>query len=71
VEKVLGGKLRVEEGARRAGDAVQLVADPSRIRDRLGWRPRIGDLAVLCATAYKWEAVLRTPQAGKNVLRTG
>ena len=55
VEKVSGVKLRIEDGARRAGDAAELVAETSRIRRVLGWAPRHEELEVICSTAYRWE----------------
>ena len=60
VEKVSGVKLRIEDGARRAGDAAELVAEPSRIRMVLSWAPRHDELEVICSTAYQWEARTRT-----------
>jgi UDP-glucose 4-epimerase len=63
VEKVSGVKLRIEEGARRAGDAAELVADSAKIRKALGWRPRDDDLEVICASAYRWEAQLPETRA--------
>jgi UDP-glucose 4-epimerase len=60
MEKVSGVKLRIEDGARRAGDAADLVADPSRIRRVLRWTPRHDELEVICSTAYQWEARTRT-----------
>ena len=60
VEKVSGVKLRIEDGARRAGDAAELVAETSRIRRVLSWAPRHDELEVICSTAYHWEAGSRT-----------
>jgi len=59
VEKVSGMKLRIEDGARRTGDAAELVAEASRIRRVLGWVPRHEELEVICSTAYQWEARIR------------
>jgi len=59
VEKVSGKKLRVEDGARRAGDPAELVAEASRVKQMLSWKPNHDDLDVICATAYKWEAKLQ------------
>ena len=67
VEKVSGMKLRIEEGARRAGDAAELFADSAKIRRALGWRPQDDDLGVICASAYRWEARLRRmPEQGSR-----
>lgn len=59
VEKVSGVKLRIEEGARRAGDPAELVAEAAKIKQVLGWKPKHDDLDVICATAYKWEVKLK------------
>ena len=55
MEKVSGAKLRIEDGARRAGDAAVLVAESSRIRNVLGWGPQHDNLQVICSTAFEWE----------------
>jgi UDP-arabinose 4-epimerase len=39
---------------RRAGDPALLVADASRARDVLGWRPRHDDLDEIIRTAWAW-----------------
>lgn len=39
---------------RRAGDPAALVADSSRIRAELGWRPDYTDLDRIVATAHRW-----------------
>lgn len=59
VQKASGVKLPVEYGPRRAGDPPELVADSSKIRSVLGWKPKHDDLDLICATAYKWEARLQ------------
>jgi len=63
VEKVSGVILRMEEGARRAGDAAELVAHSAKIRTELGWRPESDDLEAICASASRWEAAFRRADA--------
>lgn len=46
--------LPVRIGPRRAGDPPCLVADATRARERLGWRPRFADLATQIAHAWAW-----------------
>ena len=65
VKRVSGRDFMVRLEGRRAGDSVAVVAAASRIRNRLGWRPRHDDLDVIVATALKWEAVL----AGRDLTR--
>lgn len=60
VERVSGVTLAVEDGPRRPGDAATLVAESSKIRKVLGWRPRHDDLDVICATALAWETKLQS-----------
>jgi UDP-glucose 4-epimerase len=59
VEKVSGVKLRAEDGPRRAGDPVELVAEAAKIEKGLGWRPSSPTLDGICASAYRWEERLR------------
>ncbi len=56
VEQVSGRSVARREGPRRAGDPPQLVADPQRARDRLGWQPCHSDLNTIARTAYEWHA---------------
>jgi UDP-glucose 4-epimerase len=63
VEQVSGVRLRIEEGARRAGDPAELVADSAKVRGALGWRPRNDDLEAICASAWRWEKRFRERRA--------
>ena len=58
VEQVSGKRLTVHEQARRAGDPPALVAVADRIRETLGWTPRLDDLETIVRTAYDWERKL-------------
>jgi UDP-glucose 4-epimerase len=71
MEKVSGTKLRIEDGARRAGDAAVLVAESSRIRKVLGWQPRHGELETICASAYRWETKLRGDSPDRRTRLSG
>jgi UDP-glucose 4-epimerase len=53
-ESVTGRSIRHEPGPRRAGDPAVLVAGSDRIRRELGWKPRIGALRDIIATAWAW-----------------
>lgn len=59
VQKAAGVKLAVEDGPRRPGDPPELVAESSRIRNVLGWKPKHDDLQLICSTAYQWERNFR------------
>ena len=52
---VTGIHFRVEETERREGDPPALVADSSKIREELGWRPQYDDLGYIIKTAWEWE----------------
>lgn len=55
VEQVSGAPLEVTYADRRPGDPVQLIANATQIRERLGWKPRHNDLETIVRTAIDWE----------------
>jgi len=59
VKKVSGVDFPVEVAPRRAGDPPALVAAAERIRETLGWRPRLDDLEEIVASALAWEEHLK------------
>ena len=56
--KVTGIDFPVDETGRREGDPPSLVADSTRAKRELGWRPRYGNLELIIKTAWEWEKVL-------------
>ncbi len=56
VERVSGRTVPRREAGRRPGDAPSLVADPSRARELLNFRPRYPDLSTIVEHAWKWHA---------------
>ena len=54
LERIAGRKVPVEVGARRPGDPPILVADSSKAKKDLGWKPRHNDLATIIETAWRW-----------------
>lgn len=54
-ERISNKKIPVQYGPRRAGDPPRLVADASKIRKKLGWAPRFGNLEQIVAHAWQWE----------------
>ncbi|MCV4714091.1 GDP-mannose 4,6-dehydratase, partial [Escherichia coli] len=52
--RVTGKRIEVRFEGRRPGDPSRLVADATRARTVLGWRPRYGDLETIIRTAYEW-----------------
>jgi len=55
VERAAGLTLDVRAGPRRAGDPPELVADPTRLRATLDWRPERDSLAAIVRDALAWE----------------
>jgi UDP-glucose 4-epimerase len=55
---VTGRDFEVVESARRAGDPPVLVAESSKIKKRLNWKPRYDDLTAIIKTAWEWEKKL-------------
>jgi UDP-glucose 4-epimerase len=58
VKRVSGVEFDVRLAPRRAGDPAALVADSTRIRDLLGWKPAHADLDTIVGHAFKWEDAL-------------
>jgi UDP-glucose 4-epimerase len=54
-KKVTGIDFPVKEADRREGDPPILVADCSKIKDILNWRPQYDDLEYIIKTAWHWE----------------
>ena len=57
-KEVTGVDFPVEEAGRRAGDPPYLVADNTKIREELGWKPKHDDLSYIVKTAWNWEKKL-------------
>lgn len=55
MKKVSQNNFLVKTSVRRAGDPAILVADNSKIKKILGWKPRYDDIELICKTAYLWE----------------
>ena len=48
----------MEETGRRAGDAINLVANSDKLRKTTGWKPKYDDLEFIVKTAWEWERKL-------------
>ena len=59
VQRVSGRKLVIREEPRRAGDPAVLVAKADRIRELLGWTPKLDHLDTIVRTSLDWEAKLQ------------
>lgn len=58
MERIHGSPIDIRYRERRPGDPPTLIADASRIRAVLGWRPRHDDLAGILQSALAWESRL-------------
>lgn len=58
MSEVAGRPIPYIAKSRREGDAPTVIADSSRIRQTLGWKPKYDDLKFICSTALAWEKKL-------------
>lgn len=54
VRRVTGKDFAVKESGRRAGDAIALYNDPTKIRRELGWQAQVTDIDEIVGTAWAW-----------------
>ncbi len=54
VSEVASRPVLYEIGERRAGDPAVLLASSDKIRNELGWKPQLPDLADIILSAWKW-----------------
>jgi UDP-glucose 4-epimerase len=52
---VTGKNFTVKESGRREGDPPALVADSSKLKRFMNWKPRYDDLPYIIKTAWEWE----------------
>ena len=55
VERGAGHTFEIRQASRRGGDPASIVADPTRIKQALGWEPAYDDLDTIVAHALAWE----------------
>ncbi len=54
-KEVTGTDFMVEEVGRREGDSPVLIADSSKLKRKLLWKPKYDDLQYIIKTAWRWE----------------
>ena len=59
VQRIAGQKLTIREEPRRDGDPPVLVAEAQRIRQVLGWTPKLDDLDAIIDSSLRWERKLQ------------
>jgi len=55
MKKVSDVDFTVETKERRAGDPAILIADNTKIKNAMNWKPKYDDLEVICQTTLAWE----------------
>jgi UDP-glucose 4-epimerase len=55
VKKITCRNFKTEDTERRPGDPPVLIADSSRLKNELNWRPMHADLEYIIMTAWEWE----------------
>ena len=72
VEKICGYTIKTINTKKREGDPPILIADPTKVFNILGWKPRYSDLDFIIKTAHEFDQhELRRPQKAKNGLFKG
>jgi UDP-arabinose 4-epimerase len=64
VERISGKKVPAHMGPRREGDAPELVCDPRRVRETLGWVPQHSSLEEIVTTAWRWHSEFQKVATG-------
>ncbi len=54
IKRVTGEAVRCVDGPRRAGDPAVLFADPTKIKQELGWVARVQSLDEIISSAWVW-----------------
>jgi UDP-glucose 4-epimerase len=55
IEKVTGKQVPTKNKPRRPGDPAMVVADSTKLREVLGWKPAFDDVLEIVRSAYEWE----------------
>lgn len=53
-QQITGRRIKVKSGPRRTGDPPLLIADATRVRNELGWMPKLSDPGTIIETAWNW-----------------
>jgi UDP-glucose 4-epimerase len=66
VKQQSGVDFPVSETGRRAGDPAALMADNTRIKETLGWKPDFDNLGTIVGTALAWEEIWQKKKSAGN-----
>lgn len=64
IKNMAGKKIKIKVCPRRSGDAEVLIADPTRIKEELGFLPKYSDLETIVKTAWEWHKKNFNPPVG-------
>ena len=66
VEAVTGFTVPTVVAPRRNGDPAELVSDPSKAKQVLGWKPRLSSIVDITSTAWLWHQAAAERNAARN-----
>ncbi len=69
IRRISGQDFMVCDGPRRGGDAAMVIADPSKLKRRLGWVPELNDIELICKHSLLWEINGARPSNGRDFVR--
>ncbi|MDD2509190.1 MAG: UDP-glucose 4-epimerase GalE [Aliarcobacter skirrowii] len=55
IKNVTNCEFKIQIVERREGDSAFLVADNSKILDKMKWKPKFDNLEFICKSAFEWE----------------
>lgn len=55
VERATGQSIPLRELPRRAGDLPAVISNPSKLKNRFGWIPRLDRIDTIVESAFSWE----------------
>ena len=58
LNKILRKRIPVVYGPKRKGDLTSVVADSSKIKKKMRWKPQFNKLDVIIKSSLKWERKL-------------
>jgi UDP-glucose 4-epimerase len=61
MQKVSSNPFKVIEGPPREGDIASSIADSTKARTTLNWKPRFDNIEMICKSAYDWETRVPGP----------
>lgn len=57
MKKVSGVNFNTIDSQRREGDPEALIADNTRIKVKMNWKPKYDNIELIYYSSYKWEKI--------------